>query len=280
MLTICLMSLVGCAMTNPLSAQILSSFTEPHESVRLSIAEPGRVAQVHVKLGDRVEKGDLILSLDNKVYELAKRIAETKATADGEINYAEAELKLKTSRYEKLKSVQSSGHAGVNELDLAATELEAAKARLQSALDVRQHSQLEVLQIEAQIEQRLVRSSIDGVIVEVYHKPGEYVSVNEPVTAVVANLSKLRAKFYLLTEQARSLSADSTVDVVLQDGTRLAARVEYVSPITSAKSLTVRVDVIIPNEQNQNRSGVPIRIDFPELQRHSSRSTLDLPAIR
>ena len=93
------------------------------------------------------------------------------------------------------------------------------------------------------------------------------------VTAVIADLSRLRVKFHLLTEQAELLREGQIVRLALprqansqqaksQLATPVTGTVKYVSPITAAKSLTVRVDVVIDNSRNRLRSGIPIRIEL------------------
>ena len=244
-------------------AQILKAFTEPYETIRVATAEPGRVGEAFVHLGDVVKQGDLILSLDNRVLEQTRKLAIAKANARGNLEFADTELKLKANRLEKLKSAQSDGFAGVNEIEIAQTELASAQARRQAALDEQTQNQLDVARIDAMIEQRQVRSPIDGVVIQLNHKTGENVSSNEPETAVVVDLSRLRAKFYLLTEQAEKLTEGQSINLRLpEDGKPVVGVIEYIAPVTSADSLTVQIDVVIDNRQNQIRSGVPIRIEL------------------
>jgi len=244
-------------------AQILKVFTEPYETIRVATAEPGRVGEVFVQLGDVVKHGDLIVSLDNRVLDQTRKLATAKANARGSLEFAESELQLKSNRLEKYKSVQSEGFAGKVELEIAKSELASAQARWQAALDEQTQNQLEVARIDAMIEQRQVRSPIDGVVIQLNHKTGEYISSNEPETAVIVDLSRLRAKFYLLTEQAEKLAAGQRVNLrLLQDDKPVAGVIKYLAPVTSADSLTVEVDVVIDNQQNQIRSGVPVRIEL------------------
>lgn len=249
------------ATLNVCNAQILNSFSEPYQTVHHSTAEPGRVETVNVALGDRVTTGKLLLSLDTSELEYARQIAQANADARGDIEYAKSELTIKTNRLEKLKSVQSNGFAGMNELEIAQSELASAQARLQAVHDKRDLSFLEVKRIEAQIKKHSVRSRINGVVIDLLHKPGEYIAVNEPQTAVVADLSRLRVKFHLTTLQAKRLKVKQSVEMQLPvEDRNISGFVEYISPVTSASSLTVRVDVIIENEKNEIRSGIPVKL--------------------
>ena len=98
-------------------------------------------------------------------------------------------------------------------------------------------------------------------MIELRHKAGEFIPSSAPETAIVANLERLKAKFHLLTEQASLLSVGQQVSLRLsQENKTLDGIIEYIAPVTSAKSLTVRIDVVIENRHRQVRSGVPVRI--------------------
>ena len=127
--------------------------------------------------------------------------------------------------------------------------------------------------IEAEIERRLIRSPIRGVITEVHRQAGEFIAGAEPKFATIADLTKLRARFYLNAEEAIQLKTGQNVTIATGLTQKIVhGTVGFVSPVTDADSSTTRVEVLLNNPQNELRSGSPCRWIGPESGRQKERS--------
>ena len=145
---------------------------------------------------------------------------------------------------------------------------------MQAILEEIDQYKLEMSQLDAQLERRRIRSPIRGVVVELLKKPGEHVSSSDPHVATVVQLETLRVIFHLPTSQAVKLRTGSQVGIILPEtGQKAFANVEYISPITSADSGRVRVDVLIDNRKNRFRSGIRCQIDQSELRHAQATGT-------
>ncbi len=245
-------------MASIVLGQIETTFTEPAVSSELAFAEGGIVQTIHVKPGDFVTKGSIVAELRSHVLRRTLASAEAKANSQARINAVKAKLRLSIQKHESLKKLDRNGFANRQEVLRATTEFEQAEAELQLASDEREIAKLEVKQIEAQLERRVVRSPFDGHIIEVHKEVGEYVSGAEPQFATLVVLENLRARFYLLESQATELAVGDQVRVEV--GNRLAnARVVFVSPIIDPDSRTLRVEVEIDNSNRAFVSGESCR---------------------
>jgi len=90
----------------------------------------------------------------------------------------------------------------------------------------------------------------------VHREVGEFVAPTDPVVVTVVQLDPLLATFSLQLNQARQLHAGGLVQVQFASAKKpVEAEIEFVSPVTDAKSGTVLVKVRIPNPAGECRSG-------------------------
>lgn len=250
-------AVVALGVCAPLQAQVTRTFTEPYEEIELSAAETGIIQSIPVREGQRVKANDLVGSLDTRVLEESKRLASLRAKSTAKAEAAQADLKIKRRLYENLSQLLRSGQANPNEVEKAESEYRQAEAAWRLATEESIESKIEVDRINAQIAQREIRSPIDGVVLVLHRKKGEYVSGSKPEFATIVQLSKLRARFFITTAQAETLKTGSKVNAVVGRKRKpVLATVEFVSPVTDAQSGTVRMDVAIDNRRGELRSGV------------------------
>ena len=124
--------LVGCSDAPPTDRLRVSGHVEATET-RLAPEAGGRILTLAVKEGDRVQPGQVVMTLDTRDVQLAIQRARA------EVAGAEAQLRLATAgaRVEDVRQAQSQIDTARAELAVARTELEAAEqdlARFESLL--------------------------------------------------------------------------------------------------------------------------------------------------
>ena len=250
------------------------AFTEPIETIQIASGELGIIGKVHVKRGDIVAPGDLLLELDMTVLEASHQLAKAKANTQARLNAAKVELESKTKRYENRLELLRENASSPEEVARAKTELEVARQSVEALIEESELNRLETKRIESQMERLRVRAPIQGVVTDVRKKIGEYVSNSEPHVATVVQLNTLRVVFYLPTDRAIKIQRGDTAELLLVESKqRTDATVEYVAPITNADSGRVRVEVLIDNQFGEFRSGVRCQI----LQTLSRQSMINGP---
>lgn len=250
-------------------------FTEPFEDIDVAVTEMGIVDSVRVKPGHRVNKEQLLATLDSSVLRANLETAMVRSRGTAKLRAAEIEYKTLQTRFDKVSRLLEEGAARPEEVERARTNAEVARQEITAIGEQIEIYSWEVKELEARIEQRSIRSPIDGVVVDVYKRPGEHVSTNEPLVVRVVDLSKLRVIFHLPTANAIHARVNQSVQLLIPESNQLVhATVEYVSPITSADSGRVRVDLLIDNPRGEIRSGLRCRIQDPNL------GQADLPTTR
>lgn len=249
-------------LTDLQAMEPIEVFTEPYQTIDVAAAEPGIVDTLLVKQGDIVQAGDLIAHLDRDVLLASIEIAKLRANLQAPAKRAMADVSQKQRRYKKLLGLHTNGHASEEEIDSAKSTLEIAEAGLLEVRESQRLAKLQIREIEAQLRRRDIRSPINGQVIKLEKNQGEYVASIEPVVAKVVQLDKLRVKFYIDTQMARSIQKGDLLPIQLVDSNRRTkGLVEFVSPTTDADSRTVRVEVAIDNSKGDFRSGVPVRLD-------------------
>lgn len=241
----------------PIKTRAMEGFSEPAITVHLGAAQSGIIKSIDVREGQLVRKGDIVCQLDASVLEAALLSAKAKAASRGKLNAAQASLDNRAHMLEQMKQLQREQHASEKEVRQAQLEFDLAKTSLESARDELLSHEADVQRIEAEIEQRIIRSPIDGIVIEIPHEVGEMVSLSDAQVAIVSQLRRLRVRYFLPTQVALSMQADTQHQVHFPDTKQTAlGQVDFVSPVTDSGSGTVRVELIIDNEQGEYRSGL------------------------
>ena len=204
-------------------------YVEPYRIITISAAEAGVIAEVFVKEGDAVKKGQILAKLDT-------------ATLQAELEIAQAEAKLQATRQQRLEELASASRASPEELEKARTDLTIKDAQ--------------VRKFQAMIETRLMRSPVDGVVNDIKRDPSEAVSAANPHVLTVVQIDQLTANLFLPPATALGLKAGGPAALLLDDRKRVSGTVEFISPVTDPASGTVRVKFTIENSAGEHRSGV------------------------
>lgn len=261
-----------CTATSVDASDLIEVFTEPYRSIEVAAAEQGILDNIAVVQGAFVRAGEPVASLDRDVLLATLEIARMRARMEAPLTRANADIRQKQRRYEKILGLHSNGHASEEELDSARTSLEISQADLLDAQEQQQLAMLQVKEIAARLQQRTITSPVTGQVVKLHKDVGEYVASLEPVVATIVQLDKLRVKFYVDTTEAYDIQRGDTLPIIFLDtNQRTSGVVEFVSPTTDADSSTVRVEVAIDNNLGEYRSGVSVRLGETRASRRDAR---------
>ncbi len=232
-------------------------FTEPFKTVIVASPESGVIQSLLAREGDKVQAGEIIAKLDSYVLMATADAAREKLTAQGKINGAKASLDNKSHHLKQMQTLLRGKHASDKEVEQARLAFDLANANLESAQDEMRAQEMEIKKIEAQLERRVVRAPIGGVVLELPRQVGESITATESHVATIVALDQLRVRYFLTTEQALAMKRGSQVKVYFPDTQQQAnAIVDFVAPVTDSKSGTVRVELLIRNPNNVYRSGL------------------------
>lgn len=263
-LTLCLFILSGVAAAEPAFAeeQQLDCLIEPYQTIEVGTPVSGVVAEVSVKRADLVHEGQELVRLDASVEEAALRQAEERAGMGGTVAARRADLRLARQNKERLERLFERGVVPAQKRDEARAQYEIARRNYQVARENQRLAQLEFRTYRARLERRIIRSPIDGVVVERQARAGEFVETRPLLT--LAQLDPLQVEVLMPAARFGSvrpgMRAEVTPEIDLAD--RLVARVSTVDRLIDPASGTFRVTLELPNPERKIPGGLKCSARF------------------
>ena len=235
---------------------------EPAASAEVSAAAPGVLESVTVERGARVRRGQVIATLQSDVERAAVDAARARASAESEVNALAAARDLAKLKLKRMHALAQLDFGGRLELENAAAEFEIADHRLQQAREALVVARRDHELAKRQLEQRQVRSPIDGVVADRLLNPGERVD-GRPVVRVLS-IDRLRAEVVVPAARFGRIREGMQASVRAEgvDAPEIAARVVQVDRFVDAASGTFRARLSVPNADGAVPAGVRCQVVF------------------
>lgn len=246
----------------------LDCVIEPHLLVDVSSSEVGVVGAVRVDEADVVREGNIIAELRTGVERAALALTRARAEDMAEIELLRHDYQFNTRSRERSDELFSRRVVSAHSLDEVRTAEKLAGLRLQAATESRHRTRLEVTRDELALARRIVRSPINGVVVERYKTAGEYVE-GDPIVQL-AQLDPLRVELVAPISMLGSFAVNMQATVIPEvpmDG-HFIASVTSIDPIVDAATATFGVRLSLPNPDRRLPPGLNCTLVLhPETER-------------
>jgi RND family efflux transporter MFP subunit len=240
------------------------------QSAQLSSQVMGAITRVNVHEGDRVRRGEVLITIDAAQQRAAYASAnaglqasqETIAAADADYALAESTMKRYQMLYDK-KSVSP------QEFDEVKTKLAAAKARRDAAHAGRTQAEAGVSEANTAVGFTKIRAPFDGLITAKLADAGAMAAPGVPLLAI-EDPSHFRLEASLDEGQIGAVRLGETVPVVLDSlgNQTITGKVGQIVPMADPASRTFTVKIELPPNP-QIRSGLFGRARFARGERES-----------
>lgn len=248
-----------------------TGITKPSEQRGLNFNGPGVVAQVLVKEGDFVKKGQLLAKQDDRADQADLKTLQAKlASSDVEINADQAQADEKKVEWDqKVKGFKKNVFS---DLDVRQAELEytIAVARKEMAMKDKEEKQTEVDAENVKLQLRELRATTDGIVQQINIHEGE-LAANDPkapVMSIVTN-QPLYVEFYMPATLAKSLKPDQKLKVHYEDEHTdkwVDAEIVFFNPVANATTATSSQSVRLQLDNVQGmRAGMHVLVKLPEV---------------
>jgi RND family efflux transporter MFP subunit len=210
-----------------------------NNSVTVKPYTAGRVTELKVQSGQRVQAGTVIATLDSEV----EQIALDRAT----IALADAEARL-----ERIRSLRTANTA--TQVQVTDAELVVGNARL-----AQRDAQLN-------LDRRSVTAPIEGIVGILPVEAGNYVTT-DTVVATIDDRSRIKIDFYVPERFAANMAVGGalTASPIARPDEVFEGSVSAVDNRVDDRSRTLLVQASIPNEKDTLRAGMSFRVEvrFP-----------------
>ncbi len=251
------------------------------DSVQLPSERAGVLAEVLVREGEMVKKGQVVARLKSDDFEVRRE----RARIDGEIARLSSENDVDTRYAEKLLEVSkaelSRSHAAnrriVNSVPLARLEqqqleihrnelqLEQAKRDFRIAKMQVELANKDMELSEIALAKSQVMAPIEGMVVAVETKPGEWLEPGQTILKIV-RMNRLKLEGFVSVEEANRIKVGdqvkATIEGVATDREYFPGVVVYKSPEANPVNSAVQVWVEIENHESKLISGLAGRMQI------------------
>ncbi len=258
-----LMGTALALMTAQASAATFDCVMDPSLTVKLGSPVMSVLSAVLVDRGDLVKKGQVVARVESAVEQAAVATSEARAGSTAEIESKQATLDQKSGVYKRKLDLQTHNVTSAQDVETAQAEYNVAKQDLELARLNRKMAQLDSERSRASLEQRTIRSPIDGIIVQRSLGPGEYVRQDANIVTV-AGIDPLSVEAYLPVRYFGSIKVGDVATVYPDDpvGGDHKATVTIVDQVFDAASGTFGVRLSLPNHDNLLPGGLRCHVTF------------------
>lgn len=213
----------------------LEGLIEPSETIEVSSQVPGVIDVVEVERGDTVKIGQTVARLKSGVEKASVDLARAR------VEFGERKAERNEEMYQKRL-------ISAHERDEIATELKVARLELKEA--------------EARYDLRVIKSPINGVVVERLLGATEYVGEN-PIL-MIARIDPLYVEVVAPIENVGQITEGMQAKVYPETvvGGEYLAKVVVVDKVLDAASGTFGVRLQLRNKKNKLPAGLKCRVVF------------------
>jgi RND family efflux transporter MFP subunit len=249
------------------STDDLDCVIEPYMTVELSSPVQGVLEEVLVKRGDSVKKGQVLARLKSGVEQSGVILAKTRAESITEIKVNTERYELSKRSLKRVEELYQKKLISPNEHDEAFTSVVVGELEVLLAKESHHVAQLELNRAEEILKLRSIVSPIDGVVVERYKSPGEFVE-DQPLLKLV-QVNPLNVEVIAPLHWLGTIKNGMVVRVFPEKpiGGSYKAKVVIVDPVVDSASGTFGIRLELPNDNHKVSAGLTCDVKFPGKRR-------------
>ncbi|OQX59884.1 efflux RND transporter periplasmic adaptor subunit [candidate division KSB1 bacterium] len=250
-----------------------SGRVQPEVQVKISANVSGKIVKLHVKEGEQVKKGQILVELDRTRYEAAVDQAKSN------LKSAKASLKKARSEYRRFQELYEKNLCSLADLESAEASLLLAESNVEQA-------EASLKQAADDLSKTTLISPIDGTVTKLNKEEGEIAlgsMFQEDVIMIVADLSKMEVVTEIdendvvlvsLGDKAK-IEVDAIPDTIFEGRVSEIAHTATTRGMGTAEEVTnFEVKVAIEGGAQQLRPGMSATVDI-ETETH--RNVLHIP---
>jgi HlyD family secretion protein len=233
---ILLMALVGFSACENDAAQSDAYGNFEADEVLVSSEGSGKIMDLDLEEGDKIEKNKLVGYVDTIQLHLRKAqlqasiqtLSSKTQDVQSQLNVLKerkANLERELSRFTKLLEAKAATAKQVEdlkgELQVIDQQIQATRTQMNNTnkgiLSESDPIGIQIEQIEDQIRKHLIVNPIEGIVLETYAEPHELTSYGKPVYKI-ANLDQIYLKAYISGAQLHKVRLGQDVKVLIDEG--------------------------------------------------------------
>jgi RND family efflux transporter MFP subunit len=215
----------------------------------------GAVATIQARVGDRVKKGDLLVTLLSDMLDAARSLKAAELNQfTAAIVRADAQLRLAVQELKRLERLRRSAAFSVARHQDKLREVERYRGAKAEALAKKEQARAELRMADINLRNAQITAPFDGVVTRRHVEVGNFLNVGSPVMAIV-NDTALEVEAEVPVQRLGGLPPGTIITVIPEHGKPFKARVRAIVPEENAMART-RLIRFTPELENRNGSSV------------------------
>ena len=206
------------------------------EQVYYAPAATGRISKIYVEVGDRIEKGQLLVDMDRT-----------------QLVQAEVQLENLKTEYDRAKTLKETNSISQQAYDQAVTQYEVTKAN-----------------VDFLKENTRMIAPFDGLVTGKYYEDGEvytggaFGGASKPAVIAIEKINPLKAYVNLSEQYFLEMEKGDKVELhsSLYPGKVFEGNISIVYPTIDPASRTFTVEIQVPNPKEELRPGMYTTLKF------------------
>jgi len=223
----------------------------------------GRVLTITKRIGDTVEKGEVLASIDDAEFQQAVREAEANLKiANASLAESQSQFDLARQELERVQSLQKKGIASPSELDAAATNFDAQKSRLKLAEAQVEQRSASLKSAEIRLRYTILTAPEPGFTGERYLDEGSLVAVNAPILSVVG-MNKVIVKTAITERDYGRIQPGQHTEVTVDayPDRSFTGQVARIAPLLQQTSRMAEMEIEVENDSLLLKPGMFARVN-------------------
>jgi RND family efflux transporter MFP subunit len=237
---------------------------EPHVLVKVGSGVAGIIESVDVERGDLVKKGQVVARLQSGVEKAAMEVARARAETEATVRAKQTQLDFTARKQKRHEQLYKKEAVALSQMDETETGRAMAEMDLKEAMENKRLAELEFRRTSEVVKRLTIHSPIEGVVVERFLSPGEYVE-DQPILKL-AQINPLNVEVIVPVARFPSIMVGMRAQVLPEEpvGGRYTAQVKIIDRVIDAASGTFGVRLELPNPEHRLPAGLKCKVIFPD----------------
>ena len=229
----------------------------------------GQIKALHVQLGQRVRKGELLVSLDPELAQADVTQAEAALAQQRALLEArQVDISAARREVERQKRLAAAGAAAAQELERATDELAKLEADAKGQGATLQRLQAELTRTQLRLGYTRITAPMDGVVVSLPVQVGQTVIAIQitPVMLTLADLDTITVRTRVPEADIQSIRAGQTArfSTLSGEARRYEGKVRVIQPIPERAGNAVFYNVLfeVDNRDRRLYSDMTVQVDI------------------
>jgi RND family efflux transporter MFP subunit len=222
----------------------------------------GRIDSLPVKLGDRVNKGQLIAKIeDRELQQQVKQVEQNVLVNNATVTQRESDLQLRKTTLDRQRSLLTQGLATRQTVEDAEAAHNSAVAAVDLAKAQLGQTNARLDELRITLSNTTILSPVDGFIGRRNLDQGAFAGANTPIVSVV-DIRTVRLVSNLVEKDFKRVRAGvvALIEVDAFPGEQFTGVVSRVAPVFDSATRTAPMEIEVPNPGYRLKPGMFARV--------------------